>query len=40
MIATDAVADVTPEAHANSIDRIFPRMSETATTAEILTALT
>ena len=40
VIATDAVADVTPEAHANSIDRIFPRMSETATTAEILTALT
>ena len=39
VIVTDAVADVTPEAHANSIERIFPRMSETATTAEILTAL-
>jgi nicotinamidase-related amidase len=39
VLATDAMADVNPDAHANSVSRIFPRMGETATTAEILTAL-
>ena len=39
LLATDAMADVTPEAHRNSIERIFPRLGETATTADILTAL-
>ena len=39
VLATDAMADVTPEAHRNSIERIFPRLGETATTADILTAL-
>ena len=39
VLATDAMADVSPDAHRNSIERIFPRLGETATTAEILTAL-
>jgi nicotinamidase-related amidase len=38
-VATDAVADLTPEAHANSVERIFPRLGETGTTAEILELL-
>ncbi|MCO5998919.1 isochorismatase family protein [Actinoallomurus rhizosphaericola] len=39
VLATDAVADLNPEAHRNSVERIFPRLGETATTADILTAL-
>ncbi|MEC3997037.1 isochorismatase family protein [Actinacidiphila sp. DG2A-62] len=39
VLATDAMTDANPDAHANSISRIFPRMGETAATAEILTAL-
>jgi nicotinamidase-related amidase len=35
-LATDAMADMSPEAHANSIARIFPRLGETGTTQEIL----
>ena len=38
VLATDAVADSTADAHRNSIERIFPRLGETATTTEILTA--
>lgn len=38
-VATDAVADLTPEAHANSVERIFPRLGETGTTQEILQLL-
>ncbi|GAA2423411.1 hydrolase [Streptomyces mauvecolor] len=34
-LATDAMTDLTPEAHLNSIERIFPRLGETGTTAEI-----
>ena len=38
-VATDAVADRTPEVHANSVERIFPRLGETGTTDEILALL-
>ncbi|WP_329461623.1 hydrolase [Streptomyces sp. NBC_01431] len=34
-LATDAMTDVDPEAHRNSIDRIFPRLGESGTTSEI-----
>jgi isochorismate hydrolase len=39
VLATDAVADLDPDAHQHSLTRIFPRLGETATTDEILTAL-
>lgn len=35
-LATDAMTDMSPEAHENSIKRIFPRLGETGTTAEIV----
>jgi nicotinamidase-related amidase len=35
-LATDAMADLNPDAHHNSIERIFPRLGETGTTAEII----
>jgi nicotinamidase-related amidase len=35
-LATDAMTDMRPEAHENSVQRIFPRLGETATTDEIL----
>ena len=35
----DAMADLSPEAHENSITRIFPRIGETGTTADILALL-
>ncbi len=35
-LATDAMTDRSPEAHANSVERIFPRLGETGTTEEIL----
>lgn len=38
-IATDAVADMSEEAHRNSVERIFPRLGETGTTAEIIALL-
>ena len=38
-LATDAMADRGPEVHANSIERIFPRLGETGTTDEILALL-
>ena len=38
-LATDAMTDMRPEAHENSILRIFPRLGETATTDEILALL-
>ncbi|MFE3185462.1 hydrolase [Streptomyces violascens] len=34
-LATDAMTDLSPQAHLNSIERIFPRLGETGTTAEI-----
>lgn len=38
-LATDAMTDMSAEAHANSVQRIFPRLGETATTGEILALL-
>jgi len=38
-IAIDAVTDMSADAHANSIARIFPRLGETGTTAEIIAKL-
>ena len=38
-LATDAMTDMNPETHANSLSRIFPRLGETGTTAEILACL-
>ncbi|MEI9931349.1 MAG: isochorismatase family protein [Rhizomicrobium sp.] len=35
-LASDAMTDMSPEAHDNSIKRIFPRLGETGTTAEIV----
>jgi nicotinamidase-related amidase len=39
VVAIDAVADMNPDAHANSIARIFPRLGETGTTSEIIDLL-
>jgi nicotinamidase-related amidase len=38
-LATDAMADRSPEVHANSIQAIFPRLGETGTTDEVLALL-
>ena len=38
-IPTDAVADLSAEAHAHSLGHIFPRLGETGTTDEILALL-
>ncbi|GAA3134387.1 nicotinamidase-related amidase [Kribbella aluminosa] len=38
-LATDAMTDMSAEAHENSLTRIFPRLGETGTTAEILALL-
>ncbi|GAA3207922.1 hydrolase [Streptomyces sp. XM83C] len=38
-LATDAMSDLDPETHRNSVERIFPRLGETGTTAEILELL-
>jgi nicotinamidase-related amidase len=39
VLATDAMTDPDPDAHRHSIEKIFPRLGETATTAEILAML-
>ncbi len=39
VLATDAMTDTDRDAHANSIERIFPKLGETTTTAEILDML-
>lgn len=39
VLAVDAMSDLDSETHRNSIERVFPRLGETATTAEILAAL-
>jgi isochorismate hydrolase len=36
VLATDAMTDRDPALHRHSVERIFPRLGETATTAEIL----
>jgi nicotinamidase-related amidase len=38
-LATDAMTDMSAEAHENSVKRIFPRLGETGTTAEIVALL-
>jgi nicotinamidase-related amidase len=38
-LATDAMTDVRPEAHAYSLAHVFPRLGETGTTQEIITLL-
>jgi len=38
-LAVDAMTDMNPDAHFNSVTRIFPRLGETGTTAEILSLL-
>jgi nicotinamidase-related amidase len=38
-LALDAMTDMSPDAHANSISRIFPRIGETGTTADIIALL-
>jgi len=38
-LATDAMTDMNPDAHANSVTRIFPRLGETGATQDILTLL-
>ncbi|MHB1491775.1 isochorismatase family protein YecD [mine drainage metagenome] len=38
-LAVDAMTDSDPDAHANSIARIFPRLGETGTTREIVELL-
>lgn len=38
-LVTDAMTDLVAEAHQNSIERIFPRLGETGTTAEVLKLL-
>ncbi|MCL2658803.1 MAG: isochorismatase family protein [Betaproteobacteria bacterium] len=36
-LAADAMTDTSAEAHANSLERIFPRLGETGTSQEIIT---
>jgi nicotinamidase-related amidase len=38
-LAVDAMTDMNPDAHNNSITRIFPRLGETGTTWEIVASL-
>jgi nicotinamidase-related amidase len=38
-VVSDAVTDVNPAAHQNSLDNIFPRLAEVGTTDEILAVL-
>ncbi|WP_316750964.1 hydrolase [Streptomyces herbicida] len=38
-LATDAMSDRDPEAHRSSVERIFPRLGESGTTADILDLL-
>ncbi|MGZ0152484.1 isochorismatase family protein [Kribbella sp. WER1] len=38
-LATDAMTDMSADAHENSLTRIFPRLGETGTTAEIIALL-
>lgn len=38
-LVADAMSDLSPEAHRNSLERIFPRLGEIGTTAEVLELL-
>ncbi|MER7922569.1 isochorismatase family cysteine hydrolase [Streptomyces sp. NPDC096057] len=37
VLATDAMGDPDPEAHRHSVERVFPKLGETATAAEVIT---
>lgn len=39
VLATDAMADPDPRSHRHSLERIFPKLGETTTSAEIITLL-
>jgi nicotinamidase-related amidase len=39
VLATDAMTDRDPAAHENSVERIFPKLGETATASQILQLL-
>ncbi|WP_237075669.1 cysteine hydrolase family protein [Mycobacteroides abscessus] len=39
VLVVDAMADTSPDTHRHSIDKVFPRLGETATTAEMLAAV-
>ena len=39
-LAVDAMSDLNADAHRNSLDRIFPRLGESGTTAEVIELLT
>lgn len=39
VLATDAMTDRDGEAHRNSVERVFPRLGETATSAEVIAML-
>jgi nicotinamidase-related amidase len=39
VLATDAMTDLNPDAHHNSVTRIFPKLGETATATEVLDKL-
>jgi nicotinamidase-related amidase len=39
VLVIDAMTDLDPDAHRNSVERIFPKLGETATTGEILERL-
>jgi hypothetical protein len=38
-LAVDAMTDTNPDAHINSVTRIFPRLGETGATREIIDLL-
>jgi nicotinamidase-related amidase len=39
VLATDAMADPDPDLHRHSVERVFPKLGETATSAEIIAFL-
>jgi nicotinamidase-related amidase len=39
VVVTDAIGDLDNDAHANSVDRVFPKLAELATTEEVLAHL-
>jgi nicotinamidase-related amidase len=38
-LVTDAMTDLDPEAHRNSLERVFPKLGETGTTSDVLDRL-
>lgn len=39
VVVTDAIGDLDTDAHANSVDRVFPKLAQLATTEEVLAHL-